>query len=53
MADEQDKELGRMSVRDMPRDLWLRVRVLAVKREVATHKIIIEALERYLKTEEK
>ena len=52
MTDEQDNPLGRMSVRDVPRDLWLRVKVLAVKRGVAMHKIIIEALERYLATEE-
>ena len=45
--------LLRISIRDMPRDLWLRVRVLAVKRGVAVHKVIVEALGRYLKTEEK
>ena len=32
--------LLRISIRNMPRDLWQRVRVLAVKRGVAVHKII-------------
>ena len=41
----------RISIRHMPSNLWRRVRVLAIERNVATHKIIIEALERYLEEE--
>ena len=54
MADElvemADKVL-RLSIRNVPLALWRRVRVLAIKRNVAVSKIIVEALERYLETE--
>ena len=42
--------LRRISIRNMPGDLWRQVRVLAVGRNVATPQIIVEALERYLET---
>ena len=43
--------LLRISIRNMPRDLWRRIRVLAVKRGVAVHELIVEALGRYLEKE--
>ena len=49
MADE----LARKSIRNMPIDLWKRVRILAFERNSTVEKIIIEALERYLETEKK
>ena len=49
MADE----LARKSIRNMPIDLWKRVRILAFERNSTVEKILIEALERYLKTEKK
>ena len=63
MADEQDPvslyivdmadKLLRISIRNVPLALWRRVRVLAIKRTVPVSAVIIEALERYLETEEK
>ena len=41
-------ELSCVSIRNMPRDLWRRVVVLACERNVRVNKIVIEALERYL-----
>ena len=41
-------ELLRITIRNMPRDLWRRVRLLAFERNVAMYEIVIEALERYL-----
>ena len=52
LAEMADK-VFRLSIRNVPLVLWRRVRVLAIKRNVAVSKIIIEALERYLETEEK
>ena len=56
MADElvkmADKVL-RLSIRNVPLALWRRVRLLAIQRNVAVSKIIVEALERYLETEKK
>ena len=49
MADE----LLRISIRNMPRDLWRRVRSLAVRRGVAVHLIIVEALFCYLELVER
>ena len=43
----------RLSIRNVPLALWRRVRVLAIKRNVAVSRVIVEALQRYLKTEEK
>ena len=47
-----DKML-RVSLRNIPSDLWKRVRHLAIERSVAVHQIVIWALERYLKEEKK
>ena len=38
----------RISIRNMPSSLWRRLRVLALERNVATHKIVIEAIGDYL-----
>ena len=52
MDDKADRML-RVSLRNMPSDLWKRLRHLAIERSVSVGHIIEEALERYLKTEEK
>ena len=44
--------LARKSIRNMPIDLWKRVRILAFERHSTVEKIIVEALERYLEKEE-
>ena len=56
MADVQARKsihnmLVRKSIRNMPIDLWKRVRILAFERHSTVEKIIIAALERYLATE--
>ena len=48
MADE----VVRKSIRNMPRDLWQRVRLLAVKLDVTTSNIVVAALMCYLEKEE-
>ena len=45
--------LLRISIRNVPLALWRRVRVVAIQRNVVVSKVIVEALERYLETEDK
>ena len=48
MVDDQVKD---KSIRNVPTDLWKRVRHHAIDRGISVREIVIEALERYMGTE--